>query len=178
MSSIFKIKDNSIYIPSANLYFDALKVKEFGFISHAHADHIAKHKKVLCSKATAEFIKLRLKNPDCLILPFSQQMDINNAYITLFPAGHILGSAQIHMQTDSCKLLYTGDFRTKNARTVEKFAYQESDILIMETTFGMPHYKFPEREEVENRLLYLLHEKLEKGIIPIVFAYTLGKGQE
>ena len=81
MFLLFEIKNNSLYIPSANLYIDSLKKKEFGFISHAHIDHIARHKKILCSKITAEFIKLRLKNPDCLIIPFNKDKKINQKEI-------------------------------------------------------------------------------------------------
>ena len=178
MSVLFELKDNSIFIPSVNLYLDALKKKEFGFISHAHRDHIARHKKILCSPNTAEFIKLRLKKPECFVLPFSSEVSINNVHVILFPAGHILGSSQIFIQTDAGSILYTGDFRTKTSRTAEQCIYKKCDILIMETTFGMPHYLFPEREEIEQKLLCILEEKLNQGIIPIVFAYPLGKGQE
>jgi Cft2 family RNA processing exonuclease len=178
MSSLFEIKDKSLFIPSINLYIDSLKKKEFGFISHAHRDHIARHNQVICSENTAEFIKLRLANPDCLILPYSRAMKINRVKVTLLPAGHILGSSQLYIQTDSGSILYTGDFRTKKSRTVEKFVYQKCDVLIMESTFGMPQYLFPDREEIEKELLDLLKEKLTRGIIPVVFAYPLGKGQE
>jgi Cft2 family RNA processing exonuclease len=178
MVALFEIRDNTIFVSSAHLYLDALKKKEFGFISHAHIDHIANHKKILCTKVTADLISLRLKNPKCHVLPFFQKIQINNAKITLLPAGHIFGSAQLFLETAAGTLLYTGDFKTKYARTAEKFFYQKCDVLIMETTFGMPHYLFPEREELEQNLLGLLRSKLHQGYIPVVFAYSLGKGQE
>jgi Cft2 family RNA processing exonuclease len=178
MTDLFDIRDNIIYVSSAELYIDALKKKEFGFISHAHIDHIANHKKILCTKITADLIQLRLRNPKCLVLPFLVQTEINSAQITLIPAGHILGSAQIFIETDKGTLLYTGDFRTRKSRTAEPLEYRKCDVLIMETTFGMPHYIFPEREEIERNLLSILRTKLQQGVTPVVFAYSLGKGQE
>ena len=98
--------------------------------------------------------------------------------ISLHPAGHILGSAQILIESDKGRLIYTGDFRTKQARTVENYQSIKCDTLIMETTFGRPHYKFPPRENVEMDLLQLVTDKLAAGLIPVIFAYPLGKAQE
>jgi Cft2 family RNA processing exonuclease len=178
MTALFEIRDNAIFIPSASLYLDALKKKEFGYISHAHIDHLARHKQILCTPVTADLVSLRLKNPQFHILPFFKKIQINDVKISLLPAGHILGSAQIFLETADGSLLYTGDFKTRNSRTAESFVLQKCDILIMETTFGMPHYIFPDREELEFNLIQLLQNKLHHGYTPVVCAYSLGKGQD
>ncbi|MBN1408089.1 MAG: hypothetical protein JW956_09875 [Calditrichaceae bacterium] len=170
--------DRDLLIDHLDLWLDSKRVKEFGFISHGHTDHIARHKKIICSEPTADFIKIRLKNPNYQPLKYNQPCQINGAEITLHPAGHILGSSQIKIKSDGISLLYTGDFRISPARTVEAFEYVESDILIMETTFGLPHYKFPSRESMEAELLELCSSALKAGKTPVIFAYTLGKGQE
>jgi Cft2 family RNA processing exonuclease len=176
--SIFKIDGKSIFIPAAQLHLDASSKKSFGFISHAHSDHIAKHQKILCTDKTAQLLDLRLKKPNCLTLPFYESRKIDAVEITLLPAGHILGSAQVLIKTTHGSLLYTGDLRTKASRTVEKYDSQKCDTLIMESTFGLPHYCFPPRKELEEILVATVREKLNLGITPIVFAYSLGKGQE
>ncbi len=170
--------DRDILIDHLNLWLDSTRVKEFGFISHGHADHIARHRKIICSQPTADFIKIRLKNPQYQDLKYNESFEIDDTKITLHPAGHILGSSQIKIETNNISLLYTGDFRISPAKTVESFQFVETDLLIMETTFGLPHYKFPSRESMESELLELCYTALKAGKTPIVFAYTLGKGQE
>ena len=172
------IYDRDILIDHLNLWLDSNRVKEFGFIYHGHADHIARHKKIICSEPTADFIRIRLKNPQYQTFAFNESFEIDDTKITLYPAGHILGSSQIKIETAEGSLLYTGDFRISPAKTVEPFQFVKTDILIMETTFGLPHYKFPSRESMEAQLLELCSAALKSGKTPVIFAYTLGKGQE
>ena len=178
MEDFFLLRNGSIFLPQIQLYLDARKKQSFGFISHAHGDHIAHHKKILCTPETARILSLRLKSPDCMTLPFFRKKRINDASITFLPAGHILGSAQIYFESTEGSLLYTGDFRTKASRTAESIVYQSCDVLIMETTFGNPKYIFPPRKEVEEKLLAITRKKLNEGITPVIYAYPLGKSQE
>ena len=121
MEEIFQLKNGSIYIPVLDLYLDSTKKQSTGFISHAHGDHIARHERIICTPETARILSLRLKNPTCEILPLFRKKKINNGAITLYPAGHILGSAQLYFESPGGSLLYTGDFRTRPSRTVESF---------------------------------------------------------
>ncbi len=170
--------DRDLHIPGIDLWLDSKRVKSFGFVSHAHSDHLARHKKILCTPQTADLIQKRLKPTQYQKIPFGQLFQLNEHQISLHPAGHILGSAQIRIQYNGVSLLYTGDFRLEAARTVESFEYVQTDILIMETTFGQSRYQMPPRKEVEARLIDRCQMLLKKGKIPIVFAYSLGKGQE
>lgn len=178
MTNIVELKNDSLYLPGAELFLDANKRKSFGYVSHGHGDHIAHHKNILCTPETARIAGVRLKNPYCITLPFFRKKKINDLNITLFPAGHILGSAQLYCESPEGSLLYTGDFRTKPSRTAESIIYKSCDILIMETTFGNPRYRFPSRKEVEEEILSVIREKLNQGITPIVLVYPLGKAQE
>lgn len=175
---LFQIARKSILIPSAQIFLDSGTRQTFGFISHAHSDHIAKHNRILCTDKTAQLLQIRMSKAQCLETPFFQGIDLNNARVTLIPAGHILGSAQILIETEGRSLIYTGDFRTKPSRTAETHEVRQADVLIMESTFGKPKYCFPPREEVEALLLGTIKEKLEQEITPVLFAYSLGKGQE
>lgn len=170
--------NKALLINDIQLWLDSTQVKDFGFISHGHSDHIARHRKIICSPATADLVAMRLKNPNCLKLGYKQPYAIDQAIISLYPAGHILGSAQIKIKLKGTSLLYTGDFRISPALTAETFEYVDNDILIMESTFGLPQYKFPSRHRVQTELLDLCSDLLKLGKIPAIFAYTLGKGQE
>jgi len=166
------------YIPDVDLHLDAGRQQPYGFISHAHTDHTARHKKILCSEATAAFLRTRLKNPVVQTLAFGEYLETAGTRISLHPAGHILGSAQILIENSEGRLLYTGDFRTLPAKTVEPFRQVACDTLIMESTFGQPKYRFPDREEVLEKLNRIIVRKLNAGITPVILVYPLGKGQE
>lgn len=178
MSSSQFTFENDILLSDIDLWLDSRRVREFGFVSHAHSDHIARHKKILCSPPTADLLQTRIKEPNILALPYKQPLKLNDSTISLHPAGHILGSAQIRIEKDGQALLYTGDFRTRPAKTAEPFEFVPADILIMESTFGLPRYKMPPREQIEAELIEICWTMLKNGKTPVVFAYSLGKGQE
>ena len=175
---MFTVIGRHPYIPDVDLHLDSKTRQGFGFISHAHTDHTARHHKILCTPPTAAFLKTRLKNPRTQILDYGESIELTSTRITLYPAGHILGSAQILIENEKGRLLYIGDFRMLPAQTVESFKQVSCDILIMESTFGQPHYRFPLREEILDNLLQLVTEKLNAGITPVILVYPLGKGQE
>ncbi len=171
--------DRDLHIPEIDLWIDSTHVKPFGFVSHAHSDHLARHKKILCTPATKAFALQRIKNPHTfLTLNFGEELSIGDYQISLHPAGHILGSAQILLSKNGQRLLYSGDFRISDSPVAEAFEFVQADVLIMETTFGKPHYKMPPRTEVEAELIDLCHSALKQGKTPVVFGYSLGKGQE
>jgi Cft2 family RNA processing exonuclease len=170
--------DKDIHIPALDLWLDSNRVKPFGFISHAHGDHIARHKNIICSKPTGDVIRRRLKNPSFTTYDYEAPFMINDHQVTFYPAGHILGSTQIKIEKEGQSLLYTGDFRLKRSRTAEPFQTVTAHTLIMETTFGKSIYKIPDREQSEDRLIEQCRKYLKQGVTPVVFAYTLGKGQE
>jgi DNA ligase-1 len=98
--------------------------------------------------------------------------------MTLYPAGHITGSAMIRIEHEGSSLLYTGDFKTRSSRTAETPDFPRADTLVMETTFGLPRFVFPPAEEIERDLVGFARETLDDGETPVFFAYSLGKAQE
>ncbi len=175
---MFTLCGKHAYIPAIDLHLDARTQHVFGFVSHAHTDHSARHKNILCTTETASFLNIRLKRPRTQILRYGDTIEFKESRITLYPAGHILGSAQILIENEEGRLLYTGDFRTLPANTVEPFRQVTCDRLIMESTFGHPVYRFPPREAVLELLSNRIIEKLNAGITPVILVYPLGKGQE
>jgi Cft2 family RNA processing exonuclease len=170
--------EKDIHIPRLNLWLDSKRKRDFGFISHAHSDHIARHKHILCTLPTAALLRTRLNGVSFQAIPFKESIFFDDARVTLYPAGHILGSAQVHIQQGDRSLLYTGDFRTLPAKTAEPFELVGADTIIMESTFGSPQYCMPPRDQVEDELIGICRSLLKQGRTPAVFAYTMGKGQE
>lgn len=170
--------DGGIHIKGTDLWLDAEVGKDFCFISHAHIDHAAKHKRILATPQTAKFYHHRLGETETKILKFNKPAKIRGAKVELFPSGHILGASQILVEKGGVRLVYTGDFKLRRCLTAEKIEIKKCDILIMESTFGLPNYIFPPRKEVVKKLTSFVKKTLSKGQTPVILAYSLGKAQE
>ncbi len=172
------ILDRGIKIRGLDLWLDATRSQPLSFISHAHQDHVARHQQAITSPSTANLLQKRDTGIKKIIrLNFHEPFQLNGVRIELFPAGHILGSAQILIENDH-RIVYTGDFKLRSSRTAESVVFKPCDILIMESTFGRPHYIFPPVEESLNQLIHFIHEAFEQRAVPVLYAYALGKSQE
>ena len=172
---------NGVWLPQIGWWLDAHNPVERSFVSHAHFDHLAPHREILCSVGTAKLMRARMPAERREhILPFGQTEALTaDTTVTLHPAGHIFGSAQSLLEHSSHgTLLYTGDFKLRPGRSAELCATPRADTLIMETTFGRPQYAFPPTADVLASILHFCRQALEDGDTPVLFGYSLGKSQE
>jgi Cft2 family RNA processing exonuclease len=180
----FQYDRGGIHLPQLRLWLDPHGPKrgeERVFVSHAHSDHIARHRAVTLTEPTAHFMRERLGGRrEEHILPFHSPARFGSDawQITLLPAGHILGSAMSFIETDGESLLYTGDFKLRSSPAAEPCAPRRADVLIMETTFGRQNYVFPPTAEVFREIARFCGETLDQGATPVLLAYSLGKSQE
>jgi Cft2 family RNA processing exonuclease len=148
-------------------------------VSHAHSDHIARHELALATSATACLYRHRLGlRHRVLEMTFRKPIEFGGLRLTAYPAGHCLGSAMLLAESDEQSLLYTGDFKLDAPLTAEPAELPNAEVLIMESTFGRPHYRLPPRSEVISRLLELVEAALAADKTPVIHAYPLGKSQE
>jgi DNA ligase-1 len=171
--------ERGVHLPGLDLWLDPWDEQPTAFVSHAHTDHIGNHREVILSTITAKLMTARL--PGQRIehqLEFRVPFSFRNAQLTLYPAGHIYGSAQAHILFENQSILYTGDFKLRKGKSAELIEWCQSDTLIMETTYGLPRYVFPPTEQVIAHLVKFCAEAIEEGATPILFGYSLGKAQE
>jgi DNA ligase-1 len=171
-----------LYLPDLDLWLDPHTARDNAFVSHAHADHFARHENILCSDITATLLRHRYRVAQERLHPqgFQEVRSVGDFRLQLFPAGHIFGSAMLHVTrtTDGASLLYTGDFKVRPGFTAGEPVFRQADTLIMETTFGKPEYVFPSLAETSGAVRNFVEGALEDGCIPILFGYSLGKAQE
>jgi Cft2 family RNA processing exonuclease len=170
-----------VWLPQIGWWLDAQARTERSFVTHAHSDHIARHKEVVCTPATARFLSARIPGRRTVTeLPFLRGEDLEfGVKATLFPAGHILGSSQVYLESaEHGSLLYTGDFKLRASLAAEPCATPRADVLIMETTFGLPRYVFPPDEVVITQLIAFCQQAVADGATPTLLCYSLGKSQE
>ncbi|MEO0109100.1 MAG: MBL fold metallo-hydrolase RNA specificity domain-containing protein [candidate division WOR-3 bacterium] len=133
---------------------------------------------MLLTRPTRQFFEERLgSRTQFTELEFERPFQLGASRATLFPAGHILGSAQILVENRQ-RIVYTGDFRLRPNPATENVQIRQCDTLIMEATFGRPQYVFPGNEEVEQQLKREIDSCLNSRVVPIIRAYALGKAQE
>ena len=169
-----------VYLPELDLWLDSLRKREFGLISHAHSDHIARHSRPVLTGNTRLLLSDYLKRSDPITLDYGEPLDRGDYTLALYPAGHCLGSAQalITSKLSGERVLYTGDFKSRPSPINEPLEPVECDTLVIEATYGKPEYVFPAEEKVLETAFNTLRMWLSKGERPVVQGWRLGKAQE
>ena len=168
------------------------------YVSHGHSDHAREHDVIVTTSATAKICRARFAKRDARAAqtsllatfpapkapPVFEEHEYNEPWsdgdhrITLFSAGHVLGSSQIMIEGEHGKFVYTGDFKLAEPFTCEPAEVKQCDVVLMECTYGRPHYAFPPRDEVAGEMVAFAKQAFEDGAVPVFFAYSLGKAQE
>jgi Cft2 family RNA processing exonuclease len=171
--------DAGLFLTQAQMGVDVRRRQPRCFVSHAHTDHIARHELAFATVGTGCLYRHRLgPKHRVLEMQYREPIEFAGLQLTALPAGHCLGSAMLLANDGQRSLLYTGDFKLDASATAEAAELPNADILVMECTFGRPHYRLPPRDEVVARLLEIVLTALADGMTPVVHAYPLGKSQE
>jgi putative mRNA 3-end processing factor len=170
---------DDLQIAGTLLYLDSRRPRAACVVSHAHSDHLGLHEHAIATPATAALAEHRIGLRDVTRLPYRQSFAFDpDTLVRLHSAGHVCGSAMVHVTRPEGSLLYTGDFKLRDSLTVEHPEPVPADVLVMESTYGQPFFRFPPRGQVVSALLDHVSVALRSGRQPIVMGYSLGKAQE
>jgi putative mRNA 3-end processing factor len=177
-----ELVQGEVRVRGSGLFLDARRRRPCGFVSHAHTDHLGRHDRTLATAATAALARHRLGDRargEVVRLAYRTPFELGELTLELFPAGHVLGSAQIRVTPPSGPAVgYTGDLCLEPTATAERAEVMECDVLVLESTFGLPRYVFPPKEEVLAAVRRFVDEALDDGATPVLLGYSLGKAQE
>jgi putative mRNA 3-end processing factor len=173
------ILDRDLHIRAIDAYIDPSVPRERAIITHGHADHARSgHGAVLATPDTIAIMKVRY-GEDCAgrfqPLPFGTPLQIDNVTITFYPAGHILGSAQVLVEQSGQRVVVTGDYKRLADRTAAPYELVECDLLVTEATFALPVFQHPRPQAEIARLLKSVADQPER--CHMVGSYALGKAQ-
>ncbi len=175
-------RGHGIILPDADVGLDvSANVAKHIFVSHAHADHLPRDRymHVYATPPTARLMQLRGFRGDVTELEFGKPVEFDYCRVTLWPAGHILGSAMIEVETEAGRILYTGDYKTPPSPVTEGFTCPDAtDFFITESTFPLPIYKWKPHDELFAEMRAFATEALDEGYTPVFLGYNLGKAQE
>lgn len=183
MSEIEILFDEGLRLPALDLWLDAHLPRARAFVSHGHADHIEAHGQIIATLETARILRHRLQDSrgELTVVPYGEPLDLPGetpARLTLYPAGHCLGSAQALIEVGDLRICYTGDMKLRPNVAAENGVIVPCDVLITECTFGEPRYVFPPDAEIHAALQAEIEAAYAEGEVPVVLGYALGKAQE
>ena len=171
-----------LYCPAGDFHIDPWRKVERAVITHAHADHARTgHRHYLSAQRGVGVLRARLGRIDVTGLAWGEQIVIGSARVSLHPAGHILGSAQVRIEVDGQVWVVGGDYCVSTHGdlnpTCEPFEPVRCDCFITEATFGLPIYRWPRHADVFDDMNRWWHANAASGEASMVGAYSLGKTQ-
>ncbi len=170
--------ERGLYVPLGDFYIDPFRPVSRAVITHAHSDHARRGSGAyLCSETTAPLLKARLGKVSIQSLAWGEQISLGSVRVSLHPAGHILGSAQVRMEYRGYVFVVTGDYKRDPDPTAEPWEAVRAHAVLSECTFGLPLYRWPNSEGVFSEIASWWAACQANGKHAILFAYSLGKAQ-
>lgn len=178
---VITVTSSGLFCPSAGVFIDPWKPVERAVVTHAHSDHaVAGCGSYLCSDDGEGVLRERVgAGASVQTLAPGRTLTLGGADLSLHPAGHILGSSQVRVRDRSSgeTWVVTGDYKTAPDRTCRPFEPIACDVLITESTFGLPVYVWPEQDRVFEEINAWWRSNRAQARTSVIFAYALGKAQ-
>lgn len=176
---MLEFRREGIYCAQGNFYIDPWLPVDYAIITHAHADHARiGMKRYLCHELTAPILKLRLgQDIKVQTLYYNQAIEINSVKVSLHPAGHLIGSAQVRLEFQGKVTVVSGDYKIQDDGLSTPFEPVRCHEFISESTFGLPIYNWLPVDEINQNLGEWVTNNKRNGNNSIIIGYALGKAQ-
>ncbi len=174
-----EVRPEGLFCKPGGFFVDPVRPVSTAFITHGHSDHArAGHAKVIATPDTIAIMACRLGEgfaKERVELPYRQAIHCGEARVTLYPAGHILGSAQVMIEHAGARIVISGDYKRAPDPTAHEFEPAPCDVFVTEATFGLPVFRHPDPQKEIEKLLTSL--AIFPGSCHAVGCYALGKTQ-
>jgi putative mRNA 3-end processing factor len=179
MTDLLQPTPNGLYCPAGDFTIDPLNPVKRAVVTHAHADHArAGSGSYLCAAACRGVLQARLgPEADIQTLDYGEVLKINTVALSLHPAGHILGAAQVRLETGGYTCVVSGDYKTVRDPTCRSLEPLRCQHFISESTFGLPIFRWPAAADVIGHIASWWRENQTLNRTSVLFAYALGKAQ-
>lgn len=171
--------DFGLYCPAGDFYIDPWKPVERAVVTHAHSDHARWGMgRYLCSEESKGVMRIRLGSEAKIdTLAFGETVSMGGVKVSLHPAGHILGSAQVRVKQDGYVAVVSGDYKTEPDATCTPFELVKCDLFVTESTFGLPIYRWCAEVDLVAQINSWWAANQQEGKTSILLGYALGKAQ-
>ena len=172
-------RPDGLYCPPGDFYIDPVRPVARALVTHGHADHArAGHEAVAATAETLAIMAVRYGEGFAgavRTLAYGETIERDGVEVSLVPAGHVLGSAQVVVRWKGCTVVVSGDYKRRRDPTCPPFEPTPCDVFITEATFGLPVFRHPDDAGEIAKLLASVEQFPERT--HLVGAYALGKAQ-
>ncbi|MFI5175758.1 MAG: ligase-associated DNA damage response exonuclease [Terriglobia bacterium] len=170
---------SGLYCEPGDFYIDPRRSVAKALITHAHSDHARPGSQAyLCALPGVSILRHRLgARAHISGIPYGEQRSIGDVRVSFHPAGHILGSAQIRIETSGEVWVFSGDYKRADDPTCAPFETVRCNTFITESTFGLPIYRWDSGARIALEILGWWNACRERGRAAILYSYSLGKAE-
>lgn len=178
-SQLLSLSPRGLYCEPGDFYIDPWRPVSRAIITHAHSDHArAGSEHYFATQISEPILRKRLGHDINLTgLAYGESLMFGPVKLSLHPAGHIVGSAQVRVELNGEVWVVTGDYKRQLDPTCTPFEVVTCDTLITEATFGLPIYRWEPTEAVVHEIFTWWMEQRAKGGNALLACYALGKAQ-
>ncbi len=177
-TDLIVLRPQGMYCPAGDFYIDPWRPVDRAVITHAHADHARTgHAHYLAARDAENVLRSRLGTIDLQTLAYGESISLNGVQVSLHPAGHVLGSAQVRVAHAGRVWVASGDYKTASDATCAPFEAVACDTFITESTFGLPIYRWPDDATVFADINAWWSANAALGIASVLYCYSFGKAQ-
>jgi len=176
---VLQVRPDGLYCPAGDFYIDPSRPVDRALVTHGHGDHCAPGaRSLLATPETVAIARTRYGEQafeNFQEAPVGQTIRIGDVDVRFVPAGHVLGSAQIVLETGGARVVVSGDYKRAADPTCAPFEPVECDLFVTEATFGLPVFRHPPLQGELDRLLASLAAFPQRA--HVLGVYALGKAQ-
>jgi putative mRNA 3-end processing factor len=177
-TTLLELGSKGISCPRAGVYIDPWESVDRAVITHIHSDHARPGcGQYLIHHDSAVMLQHRLGNVSFQSVGYGEQVIINGVSISLHPAGHMLGSAQVRVEYNGEVWCVSGDYKLQDDTFSAAFEPVRCNVFITESTFGLPVYKWLPQQSVYEEIALWWKENRMLGKASVLTGYALGKMQ-
>jgi putative mRNA 3-end processing factor len=177
--ALLTLTDRGLYCEPGDFFVDPWAPVPLAVVTHAHGDHVAWGcGRYVTSAEGAGVLRLRLSpGADVTALAYGAPLEHRGVRVSLHPAGHILGSAQVRMEHRGEVWVVSGDYKTEPDPTCAPFEPVRCHGFVTESTFGLPIYRWAPPAETYAAINAWWRANAEAGLVSMLYGYALGKAQ-
>lgn len=171
-------RPEGLYCPPGDFYIDPWKPVERAVITHGHGDHARTgNGHYLATSAGAGILRARLGDIRLQTLDYGERLEHGGVTLSLHPAGHVLGSAQVRLEYRGEVWVASGDYKTEADGTCAPFEPVRCHCFITESTFGLPIYRWQPQAALFAEIDAWWRANQAAGRASVLFCYAFGKAQ-
>jgi len=171
-------RPEGLFCPAGGFYIDPWRPVERAVLTHAHSDHARLgHAHYLAAAPAANVLRTRLGEISLQLLDYGEPLDVDGVRISLHPAGHVLGSAQVRLEHAGRVWIVSGDYKLDADPTCAPFEPVRCDVFVTESTFGLPVFRWQDPVSTFAQINTWWAENAAAGRASVLFGYAFGKAQ-